>query len=122
MFNEDSRVKIPALVHLTRLGYKYISRSDVKAQADPDTNILKDVFSEQIKRLNPNIDNESSIERLLQDIKLELDYDDLGREFFKRLKGLHISVVMIKSVLVDLICHLKLCIEVSSIHITWKIT
>ena len=23
--NENSRVKIPALVHLTRLGYKYIS-------------------------------------------------------------------------------------------------
>jgi hypothetical protein len=24
-FNEDSRVKIPALLHLTRLGYKYLS-------------------------------------------------------------------------------------------------
>jgi type I restriction enzyme R subunit len=23
--NENSRVKIPALIHLTRLGYKYIS-------------------------------------------------------------------------------------------------
>lgn len=42
MFNEDSRVKIPALVHLTRLGYNYISRPDVRAQADPETNILKD--------------------------------------------------------------------------------
>ena len=24
-FNEDSRVKIPAIIHLTRLGYDYIS-------------------------------------------------------------------------------------------------
>jgi type I restriction enzyme R subunit len=25
-FNEDSRVKIPALLHLTRLGYQYSAR------------------------------------------------------------------------------------------------
>ena len=24
-FNEDSRVKIPTIIHLTKLGYKYIS-------------------------------------------------------------------------------------------------
>lgn len=86
MFNEDTRVKIPALVHLTRLGYKYISCADVRAQADPETNILKSIFTKQILKLNPEIQNDSQVERLLQDIKLELDYDDLGREFFKRLK------------------------------------
>ena len=85
MFNEDTRVKIPALVHLTRLGYQYISRQDVKKQSDPETNILTEIFAEQIKKLNPDIKDDSQINRLLQDIKLELDYDDLGREFFKRL-------------------------------------
>lgn len=86
MFNEDSRVKIPALVHLARLGYEYISRHDVFVQADPETNILKDVFIEQILKLNPEVQDKTQAERLLQYIKLELDYDDLGREFFKRLK------------------------------------
>jgi type I restriction enzyme R subunit len=28
IYNEDSRVKIPALIHLTRLGYKYFSLKD----------------------------------------------------------------------------------------------
>ena len=29
-FNENSRVKIPALVHLTRLQYKYVSLQQVE--------------------------------------------------------------------------------------------
>lgn len=95
MFNEDSRVKIPALVHLTRLGYEYISRHDAFAQTDPETNILKDVFIEQILKLNPEIQDRTQAERLLQDIKLELDYDDLGREFFKRLKGINSEIKLI---------------------------
>lgn len=48
-FNEDSRVKIPALLHLTRLGY-----------------------TDEIKRLQ-------------EELTLKLDYDDLGRDFFKAL-------------------------------------
>ena len=31
-FNEDTRVKIPAILHLTRLGYEYVSlKSDERA-------------------------------------------------------------------------------------------
>jgi hypothetical protein len=37
-FNEDSRVKIPAILHLCRLGYKYISLNN--AVWDADTNIF----------------------------------------------------------------------------------
>lgn len=87
MFNEDTRVKLPALAHLTRLGYKYISRSETKQQSDPETNILKNIFRESIQKLNPSITDPQAIDRLLEDIKLELNYDDLGREFFKRLMG-----------------------------------
>ncbi|MFT4256027.1 MAG: hypothetical protein QM599_03590 [Pseudoxanthomonas sp.] len=29
-FNEDSRVKIPALLHLTCLGYRYLSLKDAR--------------------------------------------------------------------------------------------
>ena len=95
MFNEDSRVKIPAIVHLTRLGYQYIPRKEIKEQADPDTNILRRVFSEQIKKLNPQLSDDSLPSRLIQDIRLELDYDDLGREFFKRLKGINSEIKLI---------------------------
>ena len=95
MFNEDTRVKIPALVHLTRLGYKYISPVNVREQADPETNILRDIFAEQIFKLNPEIQDKSQVERLIQDIKLELDYDNLGREFFKRLKGINSDTKLI---------------------------
>jgi len=28
LFSENTRVKIPALIHLTRLGYKYFSLKD----------------------------------------------------------------------------------------------
>lgn len=41
-FNENSRVKIPSILHLTRLGYEYISLKDTKW--DEETNIFKDIL------------------------------------------------------------------------------
>ncbi len=41
-FNEDTRVKIPAIITLTRLGYKYLSLKDAKW--DEETNIFTDIF------------------------------------------------------------------------------
>ncbi len=38
--NENSRVKIPALVHLTRLGYDYLSLKQYKGSIYPETNIF----------------------------------------------------------------------------------
>lgn len=85
-FNEATRVQMPALVHLTRLGYKYFGKIS-KAQAgtiyDPDTNILIDVFKERFAFLNP--DKAGEAEQVLRDIRIELDNDDLGRSFYKRL-------------------------------------
>lgn len=51
---EDSRVKIPALVHFTRLGYRYMSIKD-KVRGldyDPDTNIFYAEFMDPINRIN----------------------------------------------------------------------
>lgn len=56
MFNEATRVQMPAMVHLTRLGYTYFGKitEDMAGTVyDPDTNILIDVFKEQFARLNP---------------------------------------------------------------------
>ena len=79
-FNEDSRVKIPAILHLTRLGYKYLSLKD--ATWDDETNIFTGIFKSSIKKINPEI-SESNIERLYQDVSLAIDNEDLGKVFFE---------------------------------------
>ena len=81
-FNEDTRVKIPTILHLMRLGYQYLS---LKGQNwDLDTNIFPDLFSSAVSRINPGI-KPDDVSRLLEDVKLLLDNEDLGRAFFERL-------------------------------------
>jgi type I restriction enzyme R subunit len=85
-FNEATRVQMPALVHLTRLGYTYfgkISEEMAGVTYDPDTNILREVFKSQFAKLNPM--HEGEAEEVLRQIRQELDNDDLGRSFYKRL-------------------------------------
>ncbi|MBO4794262.1 MAG: type I restriction endonuclease subunit R, partial [Deltaproteobacteria bacterium] len=85
-FNEATRVQMPALVHLTRLGYGYFGKiaADMAGSVyDPDTNILTGIFREQFARLNPEHAGEA--EQILHDIRQELDNEDLGRSFYKRL-------------------------------------
>jgi len=78
-FNENTRVKIPALIHLTRLGYGYLSLKDSKW--DPETNIFRDIFSESIKRINPDMDD-AQVKRLYEDVNIALDSEDLGEKFY----------------------------------------
>lgn len=85
-FNEATRVQMPALVHLNRLGYTYfgkISEDMANTVYDPETNILIDVFKQQFAALNP--DHSGDSEQVLRTIRQELDNDDLGRSFYKRL-------------------------------------
>src|SRR5690554_4341202 len=81
-FNEDSRVKLPAILHLTQLGYKYLSLKD--ASWDTDTNIFRDIFNKSIGSINPGIAKDD-INRLYQDISLALENEDLGKAFFEML-------------------------------------
>lgn len=81
-FNEDSRVKIPALLHLTRLGYRYLSLK--AASWDPTSNIFDEVFKDSLQRINPGTTSED-IDRTLQEISLLLDNEDLGKAFYERL-------------------------------------
>ena len=86
LFNEATRVQMPALVHLTRLGYIYygkITEDMAGTKYDPDTNILLDVFKKQFAVLNPG--HEGEAEEILRQMRQELDNDDLGRSFYKRL-------------------------------------
>ncbi|MBT5268874.1 MAG: type I restriction endonuclease subunit R, partial [Candidatus Marinimicrobia bacterium] len=82
VFNEDSRVKIPCILHLTRLGYKYISLKN--AVWDKDSNIFPDLFKQSMIRINPDV-KEDDIERLLDEVRLTLDNEDLGKAFYEKL-------------------------------------
>ncbi len=79
--NEDTRVKIPSILHLTRLGYDYISLKD--SSWDKNTNIFSDIFKKSMQKINNIEEDEAS--RLLEDVSLLLDANDLGRAFYKRL-------------------------------------
>lgn len=83
-FNENSRVKIPAILHLCRMGYEYISLKD--AQWDPSTNIFTNLFNDSLKRINPEVE-EDDIKRCYENICLILDYEDLGESFSKMLQA-----------------------------------
>lgn len=91
-FSELTRVQIPATLHLMRLGYTYLPRNGKEiTERDPDTNILVSVFKEQFLKFN-NYLTEEDFERELANIKLELDQNDLGRSFFRRLQDQEDSV------------------------------
>ena len=81
-FNENTRVKIPAILHLCKLSYNYISLKNVNR--DEATNIFTDIFSDAIKRINQNLE-EADIKRLLENISLALDNEDLGESFYNML-------------------------------------
>lgn len=81
-FNEDSRVKIPAILHLVRLGYDYLSLKD--ASWDESTNIFSDIFKSSVGRINPEL-SEIEISRLLDEISLTLENEDLGKAFYEKL-------------------------------------
>lgn len=81
IFSEDSRVKIPALLHLTRLGYSYLSLK--QARWDHRDNIFDDVFAAAIIRLNPDIEP-ADVLRARDEIRLNLQNEDVGKAFHRR--------------------------------------
>ena len=82
IFSEDSRVKIPCILHLIRLGYRYHSLKDTVW--DEETNIFPNLFRTAIAHINPGIED-GDIDRLLADVKLLLDNEDLGKAFYEKL-------------------------------------
>ena len=88
-FSEATRVQMPAMVHLTRIGYTYFGKLSEDKNGtvyDGDTNILLSVFEQQFKKLNPC--HEGEYLQVLKDIRKELNDDDLGRGFYNRLKAI----------------------------------
>ncbi|RVZ55149.1 type I restriction endonuclease subunit R [Helicobacter pylori] len=79
-YNEITRVQIPALMHLVKLGYNFIPQKN-KPNLDTATNILTDSFTQTFERLNPTKNAQDS----LTEMKKRLNYDDLGKSFYEYL-------------------------------------
>ncbi|GAA7657979.1 type I restriction endonuclease subunit R [Helicobacter pylori] len=79
-YNEITRVQVPALMHLAKLGYNFISQKN-KPNLDTATNILVDSFTQAFERLNPN----KNAKDALTEMKKRLNYDDLGKSFYEYL-------------------------------------
>ncbi|EJB76594.1 type I restriction endonuclease [Helicobacter pylori] len=79
-YNEITRVQVPALMHLAKLGYDFIPIKD-EPNLDTATNILIDSFTQAFERLNPN----KNAKDVLAEIKKRLNYDDLGKRFYEYL-------------------------------------
>ena len=82
-FNENTRVQVPAALHLCKLGYTYLDNIDA---LDTQTNIIVDVFLQSIKRLNPGLSG-AEVSTLFSSIISIVNNDDLGREFYQLLSA-----------------------------------
>ena len=82
-FNENTRVQVPAALHLCKLGYTYL---DNITAYDTKTNILIDVFLNAVKRLNPSLSSQE-VSLLFSKIVNVANNDDLGREFYQMLSS-----------------------------------
>ncbi len=80
--NEDSRVKIPTILHLTRLGYTYLSVKN--AQWDESTNVFTDIFNTSIHQINQQL-NTDEVKRYYNQLSLILENEDLGKAFYEKL-------------------------------------
>lgn len=80
-FNEDSRVKIPALVHLTHLGYEFLPKTSMSTIHSP-TCIFKEQFKTGITKINNKEYSNREIDTFISRLSIELDNKDLGKAFF----------------------------------------
>ena len=66
VFNEDTRVKIPATVQVLRLGYDYQSMKE--AEIDFDTKVFISRFKSSLERINNRDFSDEEISDILTDI------------------------------------------------------
>ena len=83
--SEDANVKIPALIHLTRLGYRFLPLAE--AHRDRDTNILPVDLRAAANRINGMSLSDDAFGALLADIRRSLALEDLGNCFFDGLRN-----------------------------------
>lgn len=80
VFNEDTRVKIPATIQFLRLDYDYQSLR--KADVDFNTKIFINRFKPAIEKINNRVFSYDEIKKLLTEINNTIKNNDLGKEFY----------------------------------------
>ena len=83
--SENTRVKIPALVHLTRLGYKYLSLNGTKQYIHQNTNVFRNIFCKSINKINNKNFSIEETDKIIAELEIQLANDDLGKAFYKSL-------------------------------------
>lgn len=85
-FNEDSRVKLPGLLHCIRLGYTYQSKKGQKIQQH--NNIFVDVFKKAIRDINGKDYSDEQLDDAIKEIEVLTDNTrDKGQAFFDRMRA-----------------------------------
>ncbi len=86
MRREDPQMKIPALMHLSRLGYGYLSRTEL-LKRDRKTNFLPETLRTAVERINGVQLPPDRFLLLTEDLQTQLDAEDLGRQFYGTLRN-----------------------------------
>ena len=81
IFNEDTRVKIPATIQFMRLGYEYQSLKNIELHNE--TRIAVDRFHSAINRINGKDFSREEIISVIEDIHAIIKNNDLGKAFYQ---------------------------------------
>ena len=81
VFNEDTRVKIPATIQFLRLGYEYQSLKDIDLHTE--TRIAINRFKPALKRINGRSYSDAEINAILDEIHSVIRNNDMGRAFYR---------------------------------------
>ena len=81
IFNEDTRVKIPAVVQFLRNRYEYQSLKDIDLHAE--TRIAVNRFKPAIERINSRTFSDADIAAVLDDIHATIRNNDMGKSFYR---------------------------------------
>lgn len=80
VFNEDTRVKIPATIQFLRLGYDYQSLKDIDFHNE--TRISMNRFKPAIEKINGRSFSDTEIISILDEIHQVIKNNDLGKSFY----------------------------------------
>lgn len=80
IFNEDTRVKIPATIQFLRLGYDYQSLRE--ADIDFNTKIFINRFKPSLEKINGRDFTYDEVKQILSEINSMMKNNDLGKEFY----------------------------------------
>lgn len=80
VFNEDTRVKIPATIQFMRIGYEYQSIKDIDLHTA--TRIAMNRFAPAIRRINGKNYSDAEILALVEEIHSVIRNNDMGQAFY----------------------------------------